>query len=93
MISKSTAKESPLYGESNIDNKKRYDLADFILKSRGDKETHNAQIINDEKCQYFIESKKCFEAETLINKSRAKSNKILKYLDLINIPGSCIAHT
>ena len=89
----STVKESPLHGESNIDNKKTYDLADFILKSRGDKETHNVQITNDEEYQYLIESKKCFEAETLINKSCAKSNKTLKYLDLINIPGSCIAHT
>lgn len=93
MISKSTTKQSPLHGESNIDNKKTYDLADFILKSRGNKETHNVQIINDEEYQCLIESKKCFEAETLINKSCAKSNKTLKYLHLINIPGSCIAHT
>ena len=60
MISESTTKETPLHGESNIDNKKTYDLPDFILKSRGDKETHNIQIINDEEYQCLIESRNFF---------------------------------
>ena len=76
-ISQSTTNESPLDTESIINNRKIYDLADFISKSHGGQEKHNVQSLNkDEKYQYLVKSKKCFDAEILITKSYTKSNKI-----------------
>ena len=75
-ISQSTTNESPLDTESIINNRKIYDLADFISKSYGGQEKHNVQSLNkDEKYQYLVKPKKYFDAETLITKSYIKSSK------------------
>ena len=54
-ISQSTTNESPLDIESIIENRKIYDLADFISKSYSGKEKHNVQSLNkDEKYQCLL---------------------------------------
>ena len=54
-ISQSTTNESPLDIESIIENRKIYDLADFISKSYSGKEKHNMQSLNkDEKYQCLL---------------------------------------
>ena len=45
-ISQSTTNESQPDTESIIENRKIYDLADFISKSYGGKEKHNVQSLN-----------------------------------------------
>ena len=76
-ISQSTRSESPLHTESIIGNRKIHHVADFISNSYGSKRKHNVESLNkDEKCQYLVKSKKCFDAEILITKSYTKTNKI-----------------
>ena len=80
-ISQSTTSESPLHTESIIGNRKIHHVADFISNSYGSKRKHNVESLNkDEKYQYLVKSKKCFDAETLITKSYTKSNKTCNLL-------------
>ena len=55
LISQSTTNKSPLDIESIIENRKIYDLADFISKSYSGKGKHNVQSLNkDEKYQCLL---------------------------------------
>ena len=62
------------------------------------KEKHNVQCLNiDGKCQYLVESKKCFDVETLLPDRILTVIRHLIYhtknLALINVPGMCIVHS